>query len=138
MEIERALNILAEAHHRITKPRLQILKAVLKMQKPFSAADVLKGLKDQSADLVTIYRNLAAFETAGLICRCDFTDETAQFILSEPGHDHHHHHIICRSCRRVQALEICVLKEQEKALRKLGFTKLQHRIEFSGLCRACS
>jgi Fe2+ or Zn2+ uptake regulation protein len=94
--------------------------------------------KGRSIDLVTVYRNLPVFETSGIICRSDFSDETARFVLASAEHRHHHHHIVCRSCHRVEAVDFCAIKGQEKILTKLGFRDIHHRLEFSGICRACT
>ena len=137
MKKSDALKILTDGRHRITRTREAILDVVLKLKRPFSAGDLFETLKTESVDLVTIYRNLGVFEAAGLICRADFSDETARFTLAGHAHRHHHHHVVCRACGRVAAIEACVLGAQETALGQLGFRDLEHRLEFTGTCRRC-
>jgi Fur family ferric uptake transcriptional regulator len=78
------------------------------------------------------------FEELGLICKSDFSDEVSRYLQAGPGHDHHHHHIVCRSCERIEAVDFCILQAQEQLLSRLGFSGIRHRLEFSGICRACS
>jgi Fur family ferric uptake transcriptional regulator len=141
MEKAQATALLTSASHRMTKTRQLILTAVLRQRGPFSAADLLHTIHSKlhgHSDLVTIYRNLPVFEEAGIICRSDFSDEMALYVVAHPGHEHHHHHIVCRRCHKVEAVDSCALEIQEKALKKLGFKEISHRLEFSGICRACS
>jgi Fur family ferric uptake transcriptional regulator len=142
MELKKALEILNRSQHRNTKTRQALLQTLLKLKGPFSAYDVLDALprkgRRANMDLVTIYRNLRVFEEVGLVCRADFSDDMARYLISEPGHDHHHHHIVCRSCNVIQAIDFCIVEAQEQILKKLGFKDISHRLEFSGLCAACS
>ena len=39
---------------------------------------------------------------------------------------------------RVEAIDACIVEAQEKALKKMGFRKITHKLEFSGICRACT
>ncbi|MBX3021765.1 MAG: transcriptional repressor [Bdellovibrionales bacterium] len=142
MNEEKALSLLSDSGLRITRPRRLLLKAVLAMQTHFSAGDVLAALtkmeKGHGFDLVTLYRNLPVFEEVGIICRADFSDDMIRYTLAHAGHDHHHHHIVCRSCQKVAPVDLCLLEVQQKALVKMGFKDVRHRLEFSGICRACS
>ncbi len=140
MNLERALKILSDSGLRITNSRRSILKTLLKMKGPFSAYDLLEALpgRGKNFDLVTVYRNLHALENAGLVCRADFSDDMCRYLVSEPGHDHHHHHIVCRSCKKIEPVDFCILDAQEKILGKLGFKDIHHRLEFSGVCAACA
>lgn len=133
-----ALKTLTEGKHRITRTREAMLDVILKRTRPFSATDLFHLLEPAHVDLVTVYRNLGVFEAAGLICRADFSDETARFTLAGHAHRYHHHHVVCRACGRVAAIESCGLAAQEKALTELGFRNLEHRLEFTGTCRRCT
>lgn len=140
MNLSEALKTLSSAKYRITSTRKTLVETVLNMKGPFSAGELMKALpgKGKAFDLVTVYRNLHMLETAGLVCRADFSDDMVRYLVSEPGHDHHHHHIVCRSCERVQAVDLCLVEAQEKMLRKLGFKDIHHRLEFSGVCSSCA
>lgn len=142
MDQQTAIARLTETKHRITRTRELILQAIFKIKSPFSAYDIQNAVakkgKSRSIDLVTIYRNLPILEEAGIICRGDFSDEMARYMLADHGHEHHHHHIVCKSCHKVQSLDFCIVEGQEQILKKMGFKNVSHRLEFSGICPACS
>ncbi len=141
MNIDQATEVLQMASHRITRTRKQLLQAIFKMRGPFSAGDLLASSASRSSrqpfDLVTIYRNLPLFEEVGIICRSDFSNGTSHFVLASGAHAHHHHHIVCRDCHKVEALDFCIVDAQEKILNQMGFSNIEHRLEFTGTCRAC-
>lgn len=91
-------------------------------------------------DLATIYRNVDAFEKAGILARCQCADGVQRFALREKkGHaSHHHHHVICRSCHRVDAIDECDLSAWLNPLKAMGYSRIEHSFEFSGLCRVCA
>lgn len=142
MTEKAALQIISSSKYKLTSPRAAILKAVFKIKEPFSAHDILQAIRKKGdslrVDLATIYRNLPIFEELGLLCRSDFSDEMSRYLLAAPGHDHHHHHIICRKCEKIEPVDFCVLEGQEEILRRLGFSDIRHRLEFTGLCRSCA
>lgn len=121
-----------------TSTRWMILKAFLENEKPISAEKLYEEFqkKKQNCDLVTIYRNLKTFEDAGLILRLDLglNRDFFELQLSDPQH---HHHILCRTCHKIEHVDICGLGPHVKFLESLGFSEIQHRLEFSGLCRQC-
>jgi Fur family ferric uptake transcriptional regulator len=119
-----------------TKPREAILKYLVENHGPFSAKEIQEALKRKEFDAVTTYRCLASFEEVGLVRRCDFGDGTARFEIRAED-DHHHHHVICTGCRKIEKLEDCHLEELEEKVKKLGYSKVRHVLEFSGLCRSC-
>lgn len=135
-----AFDLIESSKHRMTKSRKALLALVLEQKGPFSAPKLVKVLSRKNVcDPVTIYRTLPVFEELGIIEKCDFSDEMAQYEVSL-GHKkgHHHHHIVCKSCRKVESLEFCIVEGQEQILKKLGYTGLTHRLEFTGKCPDCS
>lgn len=137
MNRTQALKKLSESKHKVTRPRELILDAIFKLNH-FAADDIHKVAAKRGLDLVTIYRNLPVFEEVGIICRADFSDSKSRYVIADEGHDHHHHHIVCTECREIQPVDACAIEAQERVLRKLGFTHVTHRLEFSGVCPRCS
>lgn len=140
MTANHALKLIESSKYRLTQTRQILIETIFKMNAPFSASELALALKHQKdpVDLVTIYRNLPVFEDIGIVCRADFSDEMARYIVSHHGHDnHHHHHIVCRSCHKVEPIDFCVLEGQEQIFRKLGFKDVRHRLEFSAICESC-
>jgi len=56
----------------------------------------------------------------------------------EQDHHHHHHHVRYRDCGDIKQLEECDLSAFEKMFLKLGFKKMEHYLEFTGICSKCS
>ena len=50
----------------------------------------------------------------------------------------HHHHLVCSSCHRVVEVEQCGLGTWlDTVTKQHGFVATDHRVEITGLCRAC-
>ncbi len=137
--LTKALGLVEQSDYRLTRTRRVLLEAILKQKKPFSPRGLEKLLAGKAdIDFVTIYRTLPVLVKLGIIEKCDFSDDMAHYevILGREGP--HHHHIVCRSCKKVEPLEFCIVGSQEQLLRKLGYTDLKHRLEFTGRCPSCS
>jgi len=135
--LEKALDVLRKSRLRITEPRKEILQILIQEHGPFTMEELYQRVKKGSCDLVTVYRNLAALEEAGLVRRCEFGDGSSRFEFNEVDEDHHHHHIICTQCRGVETLDICLLDGLERVVRDRGYTKVSHTLEFFGVCKKC-
>jgi Fur family transcriptional regulator, ferric uptake regulator len=136
---EKALSLLNSSRYRATRPRVTLLKTILDQTEPFSAPKLASLLNGKNGcDNVTVYRSMPVFEELGIIERCDFSDDLAHYEVKLGHEGHHHHHIVCKSCKKVEPLEFCILEGQEKILGKLGYTDLNHRLEFSGVCPSCA
>src|SRR3979409_1414189 len=50
----------------------------------------------------------------------------------------HHHHLVCSNCHRVVEVEQCGLGNWlDTVTAQHGFVATDHRVEITGLCRAC-
>ncbi len=139
-QLKTALNLLADSKFRMTKTRHALLKAMNLQKGPFSAPQLVRIFAYKaSCDPVTIYRSLPVFEKLGIIEKCDFSDDMAKYEWSlGKSKRHHHHHFVCRKCKKVESLDFCLVENQESKLKKMGYTGLSHRLEFSGQCPTCS
>lgn len=120
---------------RVTAPRKAMLSLLIQEHGPFSVEDMSKRLGKGSCDQATLYRSLQQLEEAGVVRRCDFSDGVSRFEFIYPGH--HHHHIICKKCRRIETLDVCLLDQLEERVRSRGYTDITHTLEFFGLCPRC-
>jgi Fur family ferric uptake transcriptional regulator len=127
--------VLAKAKLKRTKSRELLLGYLMRHHGPFSAKDIHAALKRKDMDAVTIYRCLAAFEEAEIVARSEFGDGIARFEYRDSHH--HHHHVRCVSCEKIQMLDDCHLAQLEVELQNMGYTKIRHVLEFSGVCREC-
>lgn len=102
---------------------------------PFSAEDLHRRLPEGECDLVTVYRSLSAMEEISLVRRCDFGDGIYRYEFNHVGH--HHHHIICRVCRSVRVIDLCVAETLERMAEELGYSNVSHVLEIFGTCPKC-
>jgi Fur family transcriptional regulator, ferric uptake regulator len=135
--LTRAQKLLKGAHLKVTTSRQSVLQLLMKDHGPLTVDQILRSLKDCDCDLVTVYRVVQALEKARIISRCDFGDGISRYEFTESHQGHHHHHVICKSCRQVEPLDLCVDQKWEKKLAARGYSDLTHRLEFFGLCKEC-
>jgi Fur family ferric uptake transcriptional regulator len=122
---------------KLTRQRKLIIEKMQDFQVPFGAEDLYSsGLQEKGIDLATIYRTLNLFFERNWLSKIDLEDGCSRYIFKKS--ESHHHTLLCRSCHKVEHLPGCFVEQQQKELLKKGFTSLSHRVEFVGLCPACS
>lgn len=71
---------------RVTGPRVALMRALAAAGKPCTIDQLFSQTGDQTCDLVTIYRTMAAFEKAGMVYRNGFSSRGAvMFCLDDGG-----------------------------------------------------
>ncbi len=108
---------------------------------PLSVSEVHEVI-GADVPLSSLYRILADLVAAGVLIRLEFAEGFARFELDE-GLAEHHHHLVCTGCGIVADLE---LPDLELTLdttavdirRRAGFEARTHRLDFFGLCAACT
>lgn len=136
-QFDAAVAALKEGGCRITEPRKALLRQLIASDKPLSAEEAHEALGSGNYDLVTVYRNLETFETAGIATRIPTEAGKSLFELNVGEHDHHHHHIICRKCHKAECLDHCEVAKLEAIASKLGYTEVTHVLELYGVCSDC-
>ena len=131
---QTALSTLRGGGLRVTGPRRLVLDLLIRNHGPFTIDEIRHHLHRKTCDRVTIYRCIAAFEKLHLIRRCDFGDDKWRY---EYVDDKHHHHLICKKCRRVENIDVCVVDSLSKVVASRGYTDISHNLEFFGVCPAC-
>lgn len=132
--LESALQSLRDHHARVTDARRGILALLTREHGPFTAEEI-HGRIPAGTDVVTVYRSLATLEELNLVRRCDFGDGAYRYEFNTG--DHHHHHIVCRVCRSVRTIEVCVADSLERMARDLGYANVTHTLEIFGVCKDC-
>jgi Fur family transcriptional regulator, ferric uptake regulator len=122
-----------------TRGKIQILQEISKARKPLSVVEI-HSLMKESCDLSTVFRTITQFKEKGLVNEVNLDEGFFRYEMAsnEDDHDHHHHHVRCRICGDIQNIEHCDLGPFEKAIAKLGFKDMEHRLEFTGVCSKCS
>lgn len=138
-----ASNILQNLDIPKTKARLDILDFLINLKAPTSIMELKVGLPTYNES--TLYRNLDKFINLGIVKKLNLNSDYCHFEFQELSlkktakHSHHHHHIVCTECKTIQCLDICGLESLFfQKIQKLGFTNINHTLEFSGLCKNCS
>ena len=130
-------DLLSEHGLNKTKVKLEILQIISNSKKPVSVIEIHHALKD-GCDVSTVFRSISQFKEKKIISEVNLDEGFLRYELYSTKKNHHHHHILCRRCGDIKNLEDCDLDVFEKALSKLGFTQMEHRLEFTGLCSRCS
>ena len=132
------VGLLRDAGLKATKPRLAIIDFLFHKHGPFTPDEIFQNVSGDEVDLTTIYRSTTALEKAGMLTRCEFGDGIARYeYRGNVDVSEHHHHVICRQCKKVTPLEICLTDTWEKVLAKMGYSDPGHTLEFFGVCRGC-
>ena len=139
---ENCREILSQYGIHKTKSKISILMELSQSHEPMSAQQIFEKL--ESCDLSTVFRTLTQFKDKGIISEVNLNEGFLRYELTVDDHqhkhdDHHHHHyVICRNCKKIAQIQGCDISIFEKAIASLGFTQMEHRLEFSGLCSKCS
>lgn len=122
-----------------TKIKTQILLILSRSKEPLPATAIYQKIGPKNCDISSIWRGLKQFHEKGLVSEVNLGEDFFRYELKNPNEDrhHHHHHVRCRSCGEIKYLDRCDLEEFEKMIGKLGFKKLEHSLEFTGLCSRC-
>jgi Fur family ferric uptake transcriptional regulator len=124
--------------HRITEPRIRVLRCISSYTTPFSAEQLYTDLQQDNTftpGRATVYRALEQLASAGWIARIHTTTGEAGYCTSWPGHIHH---MVCTSCGKVVAFRGCELDRVLVSLtRQTDFAIEGHMLEIYGLCADC-
>ena len=119
-----------------TLPRLKILEIFQQgSQRHMTAEDVFRILLEHHADvgLATVYRVLAQFEQADILCRSHFESGKAVYELNEGKH---HDHLVCLDCGRVEEFYDPEIEKRQNAVAKTkGFTIADHALSLYAHCQ---
>ncbi len=122
----------------VTKPREEVLKAILGSKKPLGAYDILEKLAEplNKPKPPTVYRAIDFWQSHGFIHRIESLNAYI-------GCDTDHHHegsqfIICDKCGNVEEVHLCsVPAELQKKSEESGL-KISHWVlELHGTCKTC-
>jgi Fur family ferric uptake transcriptional regulator len=129
------------SHHnsgkRMTRQRRVILEEVRRMHAHPSADEVYAAVRKRlpRISLGTVYRNLEVLSEMGEVQKLELGGSVMRFDW-DPNK---HYHIRCLQCGRVDNAPVAPMRELESDL--YGTTVYEiigHRLEFIGLCPACS
>ena len=124
-----------------THQRIDIFLILYNSETPLSAADIFEKLNGQKSDekyaFSTVYRNLLAFEKAGMVTKSVLsTEDNAVYELKKSVHKHY---AVCIKCHRMFPINTCPLKEITDIVSGSlpDFEITGHQLEILGICKDC-
>ncbi len=133
---------LAEAGHRITAPRREVLANITRQTNTFTAADLTEAFKSTpSVGRATIFRTIELLVELHLLERVHLEASGASgyaYVLCGLT-ETHHHHTVCTQCGTVSDLEGCFLDGRRLSglSEKSSFRVDDHHLELYGVCGKC-
>lgn len=125
---------------RVTRQRTAILEALAEADEFRSAQQWHESLAraGESIGLATVYRNLQALAESGEVDQV-MTEEGQSLYRLCGDQGGHHHHLRCRVCGAAVEIEGPGVEEwAARVAAQHGYTGIEHTIELTGLCAACS
>ena len=124
---------------RNTRQRRAVARALASLEDFISTQDLHALLRERgdSVSLATTYRILQSMSELGELDVLRSDDGEA--IYRRCAAEHHHHHLVCRRCGAAVELEAPAVEEWAgRTAAAHGFTEVDHTVEITGLCAACS
>jgi len=122
---------------RITNQRDVILNELRSVKTHPTADELYTQVRRRlpRVSLATVYRNLEWLSEQGLAQKIEVGGRQKRF----DGDISEHYHVRCQKCGRVADVEMEMLDNLEGRIsQSCGFNVTGHRLEFTGLCAACS
>jgi Fur family transcriptional regulator, ferric uptake regulator len=139
--IEKVKQQLQSQGYKLTPQREATVRVLLENEEDhLSAEDVFMLVKEKSPEigLATVYRTLELLSEMHVVEKMNFGDGVARYDLRADSNKHHHHHLICVQCRSMsEIMEDWLLPLEERLEEEYGFTVLDHRLDFQGICAKC-
>jgi len=140
--IEKIKQQLQSQGYKLTPQREATVRVLLENEEDhMSAEDVFMLVKEKAPEigLATVYRTLELLSEMHIVEKLNFGDGVARYDLRTESNQHHHHHLICVQCGSMsEIMEDWLLPLEEKLEREYGFTVLDHRLDFQGICQRCN
>jgi len=122
---------------RVTLPRLLVHRHVRGARRHVTAEQVHAELAGElpSLSAATVYSALDLLDELGFVRRIS----TPRGAITYDSRVDDHHHVVCRSCGRMQDLEVAAdTRAAERAARSAGFEVTYAQLTLSGVCADCA
>jgi Fe2+ or Zn2+ uptake regulation protein len=121
---------------RVTRQRRSIARAAREIGTAFTVdelVEVVREIDPKAGATATVYRAVAAMESAGFVQRVGSRDGAALYVRCSGTP--HHHHVICDRCGRIAKTD-CPFGPELGASN--GFVITRHEVTLYGLCPTCA
>lgn len=140
MEISALEARLKQHGLRVTQPRVQILAALDKCDRPVNAYRLRDAMANDGRpmNIVSIYRALAVFQEIGLIHYIP-SQQGYQLCTESCQNDQETEHLVCGSCGEVTEMPLpeCAADDLRDQAVRQGFELKRVRVEIEGRCAKC-
>lgn len=116
---------LVDSGHKLTEPRVAVVKYLSLNHTPISARDLHKKIK--TADQASVYRALNLLEELQIVNVETVKKEKLYCLSDEP-----HHHIVCRECGYTETV-----KCDHRFNHYKNFNNVYHQLTLTGVCNKC-
>src|SRR5438876_8929901 len=129
---------LGDAGRKTTPARARVVAATLRRDSPFTAEEVVREVARSGVGRATVFRTLDLLVSIGALSRVHGIEDGGRCVRYTPCAPAHHHHIVCRSCGRVEEVDLAGLDVRLAAIaRTRGYASLGHTVEVPGMCAEC-
>jgi Fur family ferric uptake transcriptional regulator len=129
---------LGDTGRKTTPARARIVAATLRKRAPFTAEEVTREVARSGVGRATVFRTLDLLVSIGALSRVHGIEEDGRCVRYTPCAPAHHHHLICRSCGRVEEIDLAGLHTKLAGIaRARGYSALGHSLEVAGICADC-
>lgn len=122
---------------RMTKQRLAIIEELGKLDMHPTADEIYERVRRRlpRVSLGTVYRNLELLSRSGIIGKLEIGGQQMRFDRERGTHPH----IRCIRCGRIEDIpgESTPTECDRDFLQATGYTSIERRVEFIGICPAC-
>ena len=136
---KKAINFCLKNKHRLTTPRLNVLKILTSSSKPLTAYQILEKMSKlmKNPKPPTAYRAIEFWKKYHFVHRIESLN--AYSICSE-NHTHSGgQFMICNDCGKVVETHLCNLPSAlKKIVKEQMFTLSNWNLEINGVCKKCS
>jgi Fe2+ or Zn2+ uptake regulation protein len=134
------LTRLRERGFRCTTPRRVVVEAVLRRPGRFTAAEIVRELREDGIGRATVFRTLDLLAEVGFLDRF-YLDRQYAYALCRDEHGPDHcsgWHLVCKGCAAVEEVAVPPAEQMVEVIAGgAGFQPEGHWFEILGLCRSC-
>jgi Fur family ferric uptake transcriptional regulator len=137
-DIEAAAALLRDRGMRLSAARRLVLEALFAVERPITADEIADGLGGELArtDVASVYRNLEALETVGLVRHVHLGHGPGLYALSG---ERDREYLTCEHCGAYEVLDPESLDEvRDLVRRRFGFEARFTHFPIVGLCSRCA
>lgn len=129
-------DLLRASGYRLTPQRLAVVRALIVQEDHPSAETVYQRIQPSlpTTSLATVYNTLDALKEIGQVLEIRPGQGPSRWDVRRPGG---HPHLLCTVCGRVEDVPNAVLPEPPAGGVTRGWTGLDARLDFQGVCPAC-